>query len=531
MQPMEQAEGEEPKTSVRTVTFMGKTYSKDAFLCRLFYLSFFASFGSLFPLLAVYFKQLGMTSTQPITPYCIAKLEHVTNTTCQMRLVPAGNVIRGGALGMLKAVVVGGSKSKSKNRNRRKAENQISQFVDLSLYDKDTIIGISPEIITRDRVCNYDELEFGVLVSPPHSSRVYRQPAVEQAFMLLWLLIALGEFASSPALPLADAATLQAVKDTPREFGKIRLFASVGWGLAMFVMGIGLDYSDTFRNHPCPTADTTEKNYVLCFVMCSIFMVGALLLAMKLKFDEGTARPDEVHGLVMDTREHEVAHAVAEKARARQLQATGENSTFVAFKALASPHAVIYLLSVVTMGFGAGLIFSFLFWHLQDIGGSPVLFGILSVTNHTAEIISYFYTYKIINKFGHVRVMYMCLATNVVRFLILSVLDNPWMGVCLATTWATATSYISLISPPQVKSSSQYILQLSYNGLGRGVGSILGGWIISNVAPQGLPTTARDGKITDAFNTTSVMNSNYGAINQESDPQQDAYDRYVSSYQ
>ena len=41
---------------------------------------------------------------------------------------------------------------------------------------------------------------------------------------------------------------------------------------------------------------------------------------MKLKFDEGTARPDEVHGLVMDTREHEVAHAVAEKARARQLQ-------------------------------------------------------------------------------------------------------------------------------------------------------------------------------------------------------------------
>ena len=64
MEPMEQAEGEEPKTSVRTVTFMGKTYSKDAFLCRLFYLSFFASFGSLFPLLAVYFKQLGMTSTQ-----------------------------------------------------------------------------------------------------------------------------------------------------------------------------------------------------------------------------------------------------------------------------------------------------------------------------------------------------------------------------------------------------------------------------------------------------------------------------------
>ncbi|VDM66901.1 unnamed protein product [Strongylus vulgaris] len=57
--------------------------------------------------------------------------------------------------------------------------------------------------------------------------------------MLLLLLIALGEFFSSPALPLADAATLSATKDNPQEFGKIRLFASVGWGLAMFVMGIG----------------------------------------------------------------------------------------------------------------------------------------------------------------------------------------------------------------------------------------------------------------------------------------------------
>ena len=50
-------------------------------------------------------------------------------------------------------------------------------------------------------------------------------------------------------------------------------------------------------------------------------------------------------------------------------------------------------------------------------------------------------------------------------------------------------------------------------------------------APQGIPV-ARDGKITDAFNATSAMNTNYGAISQpQTDPTQDAYDRYVSSYQ
>uniref|UniRef100_A0A1I7UUU3 MFS_1_like domain-containing protein n=1 Tax=Caenorhabditis tropicalis TaxID=1561998 RepID=A0A1I7UUU3_9PELO len=483
----------------RTVNIFGKVFPRDAFICRLFYLSFFASFGSLFPLLAVYFKQLGMTAAQ---------------------------------------------------------------------------------------VCNYNEDNYGILVSPPHSTRVYRQPAVEQAFMLLLILICLCEFFSSPALPLADAATLHAVRDNPAEFGKIRLMASVGWGLAMFIMGIALDYSDTFRNHPCPAENTTEKNYTLCFVMCVIFMLAAMGLASKFKFDDDVPAPGEVHGLVMDTREGEVSHVVAEKARARVTQSEGgggsENSLLLAMKALASMHILLFFISVVVMGGGAGLVFSFLYWHLQDIGGSPVLFGILSVVNHASEIITYFYTFKIINKYGHVRVMYLCLAVNFFRFMALSILDNPWMvlplqvlqGACLATVWSCASSYISLVAPPHAKQHAQYALQVGYHGIGKGIGSIVGGSVISVIgsrttfviygliclvtcagsfglnklfkyegikygagnfeeedmdimAPQGVPM-ARDGKITDAFNATTVVNANYGAIAQE-DPTQDAYDRYVST--
>lgn len=623
----------------RTVNVFGKVFPRDAFICRLFYLAFFASFGSLFPLLAVYFKQLGMTAAQagtllgcrpiveflsgpfwnqfasrfkkpkllllfslgslivftlgvglvqPVTNYCVVYVPE-GNKSCQMMLAPAGKVIRGGALGILKEAVVGGSKKEpKKGRNRRAPQSKIiEKIIDLSSFDsaEDTIAGIAPEFITKDRVCNYVEQEYGVLVSPPHSTRVYRQPAVEQSFMLLLILIVLCEFFSSPALPLADSATLNAVKDQPTEFGKIRLFASVGWGLAMFIMGVGLDYSDTFRNHPCPAENTTEKNYTLCFVMCTIFMVAAMLLATKFKFDEEVANPNDVAGLVMDTRENEVSHVVAEKARARQIQAgSSENSLLVALKALASVHLFLFFLSVTVMGGGAGLVFSFLFWHLQDLGGSPVLFGILSVTNHASEIVAYFYTFKIINKFGHVRVMYFCLGANVLRFLALSWIDNPWMvlplqmlqGVVLATVWTCASSYISLIAPAHIKPSAQYILQLCFHGFGKGIGGIVGGSVISIIgtrltfllyaaiclitcaasfglnklfkyegikygsgnfeeedmdmmAPQGVPM-ARDGKITDAFNATTVINTNYGTIEQqEEDRTQNAYDRYVSS--
>jgi len=407
------------------------------------------------------------------------------------------------------------------------------------------------------------------------------------------LLVVLGEFFSAPGLPLADSCTLSHVKDQPQEFGRIRLFGSVGWGLAMFVMGIGLDYSNTFANHPCPTENTTEKNYTLCFVTCSVLMMAAIGVASQFRFEADTQqRPDEVGVLAMNSRIEEVDPAIAEKARARAMiqsnqpsqqdQQDSERAIWLAtLRALMSAHFGCYLLAVLVVGLGAGLVFGFLFWHLQDLGGSPILFGIASISNHSAEIFAHFYAFKMINRFGHVKIMYMCLGANVFRFLVLSVLSNPWMvlplqviqGVTVATVWASASSYISLTAPEQLKSKAQFLLLVIYNGFGKAFGTIFGGLIISStgsravfllyailcllvlglnyavnrvfkyenvkyrqdmfdeddygsaLAPQGIPLASNDNKIKDAFNQSTNINSNYGTI--EADPTQDAYDQYV----
>lgn len=52
------------------------------------------------------------------------------------------------------------------------------------------------------------------------------------------------------------------------------------------------------------------------------------------------------------------------------------------------------------MGFGIGLVFTFLFWHLQDIGGTPTLFGMASVVNHLSELLAYVYIHRICIRFG-----------------------------------------------------------------------------------------------------------------------------------
>lgn len=78
------------------------------------------------------------------------------------------------------------------------------------------------------------------------------------------------------------------------------------------------------------------------------------------------------------------------------------------------------------MGFGIGLIFTFLFWHLQDFGGSPTLFGVASVINHVSEIFAYFFSFRLIRQMGHVKVLCLGLVGNTLRFLYISWLTNPW---------------------------------------------------------------------------------------------------------
>ena len=88
----------------------------------------------MFSLASLIVFTLAVGFVQPNTPYCVVLVPGVyrdflvyffydsrllsleANSSCQMVLVPAGRVVRGGALGMLKEAVVG--------RTRRRAENR-----------------------------------------------------------------------------------------------------------------------------------------------------------------------------------------------------------------------------------------------------------------------------------------------------------------------------------------------------------------------------------------------------------------------
>jgi hypothetical protein len=88
------------------------------------------------------------------------------------KLVPAGEIIRGGVLGYLKESAGIGRKKRSAASAAK--DYILDRIIDISTFDNrdEMIIGKSPEYITGEKVCNYNQASYGVLVSPPHSTRV-----------------------------------------------------------------------------------------------------------------------------------------------------------------------------------------------------------------------------------------------------------------------------------------------------------------------------------------------------------------------
>ncbi|XP_033218871.1 major facilitator superfamily domain-containing protein 6-A isoform X3 [Belonocnema kinseyi] len=371
--------------------------------------------------------------------------------------------------------------------------------------------GQSP--LSVDYATNYNGDKDRSLVKPLFSSIVYSLPDIQKTFFLLLLLVVVGEFFAAPAITLADSAVITLLGEDADRYGHQRMFGSLGWGLAMFFVGIALDHSTSFPDHPCGP-DAREKNYTICFAIFSVLMGGALITATQItfKYDFVASEPEISKKPAEITREEQLQNQLSQQlnlpglldsstSAPTQQPATMESKSKIfaqttreipewvtVIRQFKDLKCASFLFVAWFMGFGIGLIFTFLFWHLQDYGGSSTLFGVASVINHISEIFAYFFSFRLIRQMGHVKVLCLGLGGNVLRFLYISWLKNPWwvlpfefiQGITHAAVWAACCSYIAHNTPPQLRSSAQGVLQGLHHGLGRGCGAIIGGMLVAS---------------------------------------------------
>ena len=435
---------------------------------KTFYFFFYSAFGSLFPLMGVYFKQMGMNPFQcgllvgarPFVEFLSApfwgsyadrsrkgKVMLLASLAAWIVFTLPLGFIQPPASKCLRRYNDSYYELKTPEVQRilkRSVDNLDQLFVNpvMESHVRErrgvrpvSEAGVSP--LGIEYVNEYNPKEHNDMVSPLFSSIVYRTDDIHKAFFLLMLLVIIGEFFSAPAISLADSAVITLLGEDADRYGHQRMFGSLGWGVAMFFVGIALDQSTSFPDHPCGP-EKQEKNYTICFATFAVAMSAALIAATQINFKYPEHSNDmefqPKSGEAVMTKEDEMQNQLAAQlgipslgggAGSAAVPATkpaepsfgAQTKMFAQRLTTETPEWILvftqfskdikllsFLFVAWFLGFGIGLIFTFLFWHLQDYGGSPTLFGVASVINHLSEIFAYFFSFKLITQIGHVKV-------------------------------------------------------------------------------------------------------------------------------
>ena len=453
---------------------------------KLFYLFYFSAFGSLWPYLSLYFKQLFLSPRQlgilvavrslvqfVFTPVWGALADRFNKSkfvlllglsawllsTFSLAIIPIGErpkacyEMNSLSLSLFQNVSTTKTNFTSMTPRYRQSKNAIdhdhtrsyesifgtSRFLPwaLSFFSND----YEPEKSTKLKEDTFPNLQY--YPSPERISDSSR------LFIFMVCVIVIGQIFASPTQCLADTATLQILAEDSHEYGKQAFWGSVGYGMTAFIVGTSISGRKTLN----PCSKEMDINYIPCFDVFGVFMVAALIVASRFKFkpvDHSQCKETAIGGL----------------------------------KVLKKFDYAFFLFIVFFCGTAFGFIQTFLFWHLRELGAQQILFGLIILSNSTAEVVVYLLSERLLRNIGHFRVMYLGLLCYALRFFYYSYCSRPWLflpiefiqGITTAAVWSSFVSHVG--AEPGVATTLQGLVNGFYTGLGYASGGLLGGVMV-----------------------------------------------------
>ncbi|KAM6892950.1 major facilitator superfamily domain-containing protein 6-A-like [Lycodopsis pacificus] len=505
-------------------------------ISKVFYFFFYAAYGSLHPLLAVYYKQLGMSASRSgllvgiryFIEFCSApfwgvvadryrkgKVVLLFSVLCWLVFncgigfvkpaeticVPKDAAATTAAAPVMTTTLLHDNFTQPINHTRRRRSlldlDWIPKLLDSYLsvhhrHERSTDTNATSPLVNANipppnttlPAPNTTLITTTISPGPTEANpTIYNKDQVESIFLLILLVVIVGEFFTAPTLTIVDTVTLQNLGKARDRYGLQRMWGSLGWGMAMLLVGIWSDHTYTkvvISGIGCK--DLNLPNYQIAFIAFGVLMSVAFIVATQFHFDKG--------GDFRELSGEAGAPRALPESTSSDHSPAGPEAEFDyshLLKLLCSVRYGSVLFVAWFMGFGYGFVFTFLYWHLEDLKGTTTLFGVCSVLSHVSELGAYFTSHKFIELVGHIRVLYIGLACNAARYLYISYLQNAWsvlpveilQGVTHASVWAACISFLSAAVPPALRTSAQGILQGLHLGLGRGCGAIVGGVFVN----------------------------------------------------
>ena len=317
---------------------------------------------------------------------------------------------------------------------------------------------------------------------------MYSLSYIRSSFGWASLLLLAANVHSAATISLLDQAVMDLVVHFGGEYGQQRLFGALGYGSGAYITGSivargGLQWA--FHLHlitamisavslaifpqiaSAPTSEFTRQKTLLN----SEFPNTPSQLQLQL---DGSS---EQRPLLEDSWRHST-----EVSNTQQSLLTEPGQPQLQVQA-----DLVMLLGVTFITGGMfGVISSFLTLNLFNLAhGNAHIIGLAIACNTLSELPAFFFSHRIIAHLGIAQVLGLSILAYGIRISIYAVMVNPWYvipveflhGITFGLAWAASTTYIYHAAPGPVQGLSMGLLPAIQNGLGRGVGTLVGGYL------------------------------------------------------
>ncbi len=261
-----------------------------------------------------------------------------------------------------------------------------------------------------------------------------------QTFAALAPLVVAYAFFLAPVIPMVDHTTVELLGERKSQYGKQRLWGSIGWGISAPIIGV--------------VAERAGLSWGFFGFLALYFCVLLVILGLP----------------VRKTR-----LGIPFWSGLRDL--------------LSNRQLALFLLIVLVGGTGFAVASNFLFLHLEWLGASRTLMGISQSFATFSELPVLFYSGWLLRRFGARNLVLFSLLAFAARALLYSFLKSPWMvlpvqllhGMTFSLMWASGIAYVSEIAPEGMGATSLSLFASVMAGMGGMLGSVLGGWMFDTI--------------------------------------------------
>lgn len=266
--------------------------------------------------------------------------------------------------------------------------------------------------------------------------------------LTFWLYLVIRVFVGiigGTTFAMFEGAVIAILREQKADYGLQRIYGSIGGMISSPLSGLLIDYASKGKGY----TDFRPAFYLYAALKLAS---GVLMLLINLEF----------------------------KAPAR-------NVVRDVFTVLRNIETAVLFLACFILGTAWGYIESFLFWLIQDLGGSRSLMGITVAVGGIAGIPLLALSGPIISKIGHANVLFIGFVFYAIRLVGYSLIYDPWLtlifealeSVTTSLSFTAAVTYAAKLSTTSTDSSIQGLLGGVYYGVGKGSGSLIGGYLMT----------------------------------------------------